>query len=201
MELSGVTFTGPPIDDREILARLPAELAGLLRQLNGFIQFHGGLHVRGACQEPAWHSLRYASDGEAAFHRLYPVVRPEDVPFAEDCLGDQFLLRDGLVCKLAAETGDVEPLGMNLREFFEAVAADPVEFLSMHPLVQFQDDGHRLAPGQLLSAYPPFCTEESADGVSLAAVSADERRRFLADFAAQFRGVPDGNRIEFRSEE
>jgi hypothetical protein len=32
--------------------------------------------------------------------------------------------------------------------------------------------------------------------VRLAAVSADERRRFLADFAAQIRDVPDGGEIE-----
>jgi hypothetical protein len=125
-------------------------------------------------------------------------VRPDDVPFAEDCLGDQFLLRDGSVCKLAAETGDVEPLGLTVRELFEAVAADPVGFLSLHPLLQFQEEGKHLAPGQLLSAYPPFCTTESADGVSLTAVPADERRRFLADLAAQIRGAADGGGVEFR---
>jgi hypothetical protein len=30
MELDHVTFVGPPIDDREILAKMPANLAGLL---------------------------------------------------------------------------------------------------------------------------------------------------------------------------
>src|SRR5688500_691944 len=106
MQLEHVTFTGPPIDDEEILARLPASLAGILRQLTGFIQNHDGLHVRGACREPAWHSLRDAWLGEQAFHRLYPDVRPDDVPFAEDCLGDQFLLREGRVWRLYGETGE-----------------------------------------------------------------------------------------------
>jgi hypothetical protein len=34
--------------------------------------------------------------------------------------------------------------------------------------------------------------------VHLAAISADERRGFLADFAAQIRDVPDGGEIRFR---
>jgi hypothetical protein len=201
MKLEHVTYTGPPLDDEDLLARLPSNLAGLLRQLNGFIQFHGGLHVRGACREPAWHALRDAWEGESAFHRLYPEVRPEDVPFAEDCLGDQFLLRDGQVVKLAAETGEVEPLGVGLGGFFQAVEADPAGFLSLQPLIHFQEDGGRLAPGQLLAAFPPFCTKESEDGVNLTAVPADERRRYLADLAAKLRDVPDGGEIEFRVED
>lgn len=198
MQLEHVTYTGPPLDDGDLLDRLPANLAGLLRQINGFIQFHGGLHVRGACREPDWHSLRDAWDGEAAFWRLYPEVRQADVPFAEDCMGDQFVLRDAVVHKLSAETGDAESLGVGLREFFEAVAADPVEYLSLHPLLQHQQDGGGLEPGQLLAAFPPFCTKESADGVSLAAIQAGERRRFLADLAAQLREVPEGGKIDCR---
>jgi hypothetical protein len=198
MQLDHITFTGPPLDDAELLGRLPTNLAGLLEQINGFIQFGGGLHVRGACREPDWHSLRAAWDGEAAFWRLYPEVRETDVPFAEDCLGDQFLLRDGVVHKLAAETGDVESLGVGLWQFFEAVAANPVGYLSLHPLLQHQHEGGSLEPGQLLSAYPPYCTNESADGVSLEAIPAGERRQFLADLAAQLRDVPDGRSVKFR---
>lgn len=201
MEFKHVTFIGPPLDDAELLTRLPANLAELLEQVNGFIQFHGGLHVRGVCREPPWHSLRNAWDGDVAFHRLYPEVRPADVPFAEDCLGDQFLLRGSRVWRLSAETGAVESLEIGLDGFFEAVEADPVEFLSLHPLLQFQAEGKHLEPGQLLAAFPPFCTTESADGVSLAAISADERRRFLADSAAQLRDVPEGGTINFRVEE
>ena len=143
MELDHVTFVGPPIDDGEILAKIPANLAGLLQQLNGFIQFHGGLHVRGACRQPSWHSLRDAWVGVHAFHSLYPAVHLEDIPFAEDCLGDQFILRDGRVLRLSAETGELQALNLDLAGFFHAVQADPIEFLSLEPLLQFQRDGAR----------------------------------------------------------
>jgi hypothetical protein len=198
MELDHVTFVGPPIDDGEILAKVPANLAGLLQQLNGFIQFHGGLHVGGACRNPSWHSLRDAWVGVHAFHSLYPAVHLEDIPFAEDCLGDQFILRDGRVLRLSAETGELQALNLDLAGFFHSVEADPIEFLSLEPLLQFQRDGGALEPGQLLAAYPPFCTEQSADGVHLAAISADERRRLLADFAEQIHDVPDGGKIVFK---
>jgi hypothetical protein len=200
MKLDRVSYTGPAIDDPKLLENLPTELAELLQQTNGFIQYDGGLHVRGACHAPAWHSLRDAWLGADAFHRLYPDVTADDVPFAEDSLGDQFLLRDDIVWRLFAETGEMESLEAPLDEFLESVQKDPVEELALHPLMQFQEDGGKLPPGKLLAAYPPFCSEESADGVSLAAVPSAERRRALADLARQIRELPDGGELPFDTE-
>jgi hypothetical protein len=188
MEFAHITFRGLAIDDTDVLDRVPSELGNLLRQLNGFIQFHGGFHVRGACHEPWWHSLRAAWEGDEAFHRLYPQVRAEDVPFAEDCLGDQFLLRGSGVVRLRAETGESELLGLSFGAFLDRVQKDPVEILTLGPLQRFRDEGGRLEPGQSLGAYPPFCTKEAAAGVHLAAIPTRERRRFLAAFAARLRG-------------
>jgi hypothetical protein len=194
---STVTFTGPPIDDEDILARVPSDLADRLRQTNGFIWNGGGLHVRGACHEPAWHSLRAAWEGDAAFHVLYPAVEPGDVPFAEDCLGDQFLIRDGSVWQLAAETGDIANLAVDLPTFFAAAEVDPLEFLGMHPLVQFQTADGALEPGELLSVMPPYCVK-SDEGYDLRAIPTLDRRSFLAQLAAQIRDLPDGGTIEFK---
>ena len=198
VELNNVTYSGPPIDDSEILARLPSNLAGLLNQINGFIQYGGGLHVRGACRGPEWHSLRNAWEGEAAYWNLYPEIKQDDVPFAKDCMGDQFLLRDHVVIKLSAETGELESLGIGLRELFASISADPVAFLSMQPLIQYGNDGGRLEPGQLLAAFPPFCFREASEGVKLVAISTVERRLFLADLASQIHSVPDGGTIQFK---
>ncbi len=197
MRPDDITWAGPPIHDEALFAALPADLAVLLRAVNGFILFNGGLHVRGACHGPPWHSLRHAWHGKAAFHRLYSELRPEDVPFAEDCRGDQFLLREGRVIRLAAETGEVEALGVDLAGFLAAAEGDDEDdLLSIRVLRAFQADGGSLEPGHLISAYPPFCTKEAEDGVTLAAVPAEERYAFLADLAAQVRAVGDGGTID-----
>lgn len=189
-------YIGPPADDLEILARLPALLRGYLEQTNGYVAYHGGLHLRGASREPAWHSLRAAWEGPAALHRLYPEVRRDDVPFAEDALGDQFLLRGGIVHRLSGETGEIESLGLDLAEFDAAVRADPFGYLALAPLEEFRAQGGVLTPGQLLSVYPPFVIAESANGVSYRAVDAVDRRRWLADLARRLHGIPDGTRID-----
>jgi len=189
-------YQGPPIDDHEILAWVPAELRRLLERVNGYVAYDGGLHLRGACTAPEWHSLRAAWTGPDALHRLFPAVRPDDVPFAEDALGDQYLARNGVVHRLSAETGEVESLEMDLPAFDEAVRADPVEALSLHPLEEFRARGGVLEPGELLSVYPPFVAAESAEGVTYRAVPAGERIRWLAELARSIADLPEGGRLE-----
>jgi len=198
LELSEVTYEGPQIDDIELLHRLPQPLKKLLEQVNGFVQFGGGLHVRGACRSPDWHSLREAWQGERAFHRLYPEVSESDIPFAQDCVGDQFLLRGEEVLHLGAEDGSMDALSVGLDGFLGMVQADPVEFLSMQPLIRFQREGNELEPGQLLSVVPPFVVRESKEGVSLRAIPAAEVIVFHAELSRQLGDVPNGGQIIFR---
>ena len=198
MEQSKPTYIGSEITDAEILGRVPEGYRRLLNQTNGFILFDGGLHVRGAVLVPEWHSLRKVWLGDFALHKLFPAISESDVPFAQDCLGDQFLLRGGVVHKLDAEVGEVESLGMDLDTFLNRAQDDPIEFLSLQPLLQFMSEGGKLKPGQLLSVYPPFITKESANGVSLRATSMFDRLGFLADFARQISGVSEGRKIEIK---
>jgi len=188
-------YVGPPIDDLEMLERLPAPYRHLLERANGYVAYDGGLHVRGACLAPEWHSLRAAWDGDRALHRLFPAVAPGDIPFAEDALGDQYLLRAEVVHRLAGETGDVESLGVDLVGFDLAVRADPIGYLNLEPLEAFRAEGGALEPGQLLDVYPPYVFEESAVGVSFRAISAADRIEFLASLATQLRAIPDGTAV------
>jgi hypothetical protein len=65
-------------------------------------------------------------------------------------------------------------------------------------LIQYLNNGNKLAPGQLLNVYPPLCTKEAANGVSVTAIPTTERLAFLADFAQQIRGVSSGDRIKIK---
>jgi hypothetical protein len=198
MRLSHVTWKGPAIDDEQTLGALPANLAALLKQVNGFIQFHGGLHVRGACTEPAWHSLRNAWYGERAFYRFYKSIKATDVPFAEDFIGDQYLLRNGNVILLHAETDEVEDLELKLDGFFDEVGEDPEKFLGLELLLQFQENGGKLEPGQLLAVMPPLCSEQASGELAVSEVGAEERHEFLAKLAAFVRDLPPGSKFDFQ---
>ena len=193
--LGSLSYVGPPVSDPDVLSRVPVALQELLLQTNGFIAFGGGLHIRGASLQPAWHSLREAWLSEGAFHWHYPAVHSSDVPFAQDCVGDQFLLRDGQVHRLASETGEVEELGAGLLEWLAQVQADPQATLGLEPLLQFQADGEELQPGELLNVYPPFCTKEAANGVSLQAVPVGERLALLVELSKVIAGLPEGGTL------
>ncbi len=155
------TYVGPPIDDLTLLATLPRALAMSLEETNGFVAFGGGLHVRGICAAPAWHSLARFWSGDDALCRIYTSIQADDVPFGEDALGDQFFLRGADCWRLLAEVDDVEALGCGFDEFISRALADPVEFLGLEPLIQFQREGGTLKPGELINAYPPFSTVEA----------------------------------------
>lgn len=189
--LNGMTWKGESIEDVEILRELPHDLFRVLSEVNGFILHEGALHVRGACSAPEWHSLRTAWQGPNSFHALYPDVRKTDIPFAQDQMGDQFLLRDGAVVRLIGETGEIEPFCESLQKFFDEVRNDIKTFLG----VGLQ---HKLGPGHLLNAYPPFCCDSGGKAVSLRPASALEVISWHAEFARKIRSIPDGGKIEFK---
>ena len=188
------SYRGPAIDDPQLLNRLPHDLAVALRTENGFIAVDGGLHVRGACLNPKWHSMHAAWEGEFALYRLYESVKDNDIPWAEDCFGDQYLIRDGSVVRLSGETGDIEKTQRTWPEFLSLVEEDPIEFLQLAHFEHFRKGGGALAPGQLLSVYPPFVAAECVNP-SLRPVPALELRAFLGDFARQIEKVSDGQKV------
>lgn len=200
MELPGLTYRGAALDDIDILDRLPMDLQQLLAQRNGFVAFRGGLHVRGACKEPLWHSLRAAMEGPESFAERYRVVKKGDVPFAQSVFGDQFILRDKGVFRLDAYADTLEPLADDLTSFFFKVQEDPIAMLALGHLAQYEGTGETLRPGELLMEWPPFVVEGSEKGVSLRRIPAQERLEFLADIAKQLRGVADGTKVEFKIE-
>ena len=182
------TWDGGDSDDVELLATLPEGLRAAIAHPAGFSLHHGAIHFRGCVDHPDWHSLREAWYGERAFHRLYPAVFETDIPFAQDQLGDQYLIRGEEVFRLDAETGDVERFAADLGSFLAGMDDDIADYLNVGL-------EHQLQPGFLLHAYPPFCFAESGSGASLRPVPADELIRFHADLAAQIRDVPEGGKV------
>jgi hypothetical protein len=118
-------YVGPAIDDRELFDALPSALRALLGRRNGYVSADGWLHLRGACSDPAWHSLRAVWLAEDAYHRRYSALTPSDVPFAEFASGEQFLLRGHSVLRLDLQTGDLVDLQLRLGGFFRLAEQGP----------------------------------------------------------------------------
>jgi hypothetical protein len=58
LDLSTASYVEPVTTDEDTLAAVPADYDEFLNTRNGCILFGGGLHIRGACEVPDWHSLR-----------------------------------------------------------------------------------------------------------------------------------------------
>jgi hypothetical protein len=191
MNVPGITWRGQSPDDIEIMRELPPELVSVLAELNGFIVHYGALHVRGASLKPEWHSLRSAWRGPQAFHVLYGALLSSDIPFAQDQLGDQFLMRGGQIYRLGAETGEVSSFCESLSAFLDGLAGDVETFLN----VSFE---HTLQPGELLHAYPPFCVKGDSIATSLFPCPAPEVILVHAGLAKEIAELPDVTRIQIR---
>lgn len=198
MILQGVIYKGPPLEDPAVLQGLPGELFEVLWQVNGFIAYAGGLHVRGFADAPQWHSFSRYHWGEMALRDLYPQVKKYDFPFGQDFIGNQFLLRDSEVFKLRADTGEVSSLRVDLAEFFEAAKKDPVSFLSLELLALFHEQHGALEPGQLIHTMPPLCLKRADKKLAMKAVAADNAISFLAHFARQINETPEGSEINLK---
>lgn len=198
MKLSNLTYSGPAISDSEIISLVPKAYGRLLHQVNGFIAFDGGLHIRGAVNFPRWHSLREAWTGDLALYRLFPTLRESDIPFGQDYLGDQFILRDDTVFRMSGETGQLESLETDFDGFLKRAQKDPENYLYLAPLLDFKEEGGKLTPGQLLNVLPPFIMKESEDGVSMRAIPVSDQIKFLADFSKQIAGVGDGAEVTMK---
>ena len=154
MEFKGVTFQSIEPLDQGLLARLPEDLQDFYRDCNGLVAFNGGLHIRSCTQNDSWTSLGRYWKGEKALHEVYPNLLSSDIPFAQDCVGDQFFMRDDTVWLLSSETGEVMDMEVDLDEFLEISIEDPVEYLAMEALVHHLDSEGALELGFLVHVVP-----------------------------------------------
>ena len=199
--MKGTLYTGGELTDLATFARLPVYLQAFLREQNGAVAYFGGLHLRGCVAEPTWHSLGAAWQGPAAFWRTYEDVLEADIPFGQDCVGNQFLLRGDAVLLLDTETGELADLEVDFKHFLFGVEKYPVDALGMEPLRGFQLQGGVLQPGQLLKVFPPFCIAiNSGKPPTLEAVGIADRLAWLADFYHKIKDLPDGQTVQLTAE-
>ncbi|UYZ60688.1 SMI1/KNR4 family protein [Hymenobacter latericus] len=198
--MQDITYIGEPISDSATFKLLPFEMQAFMLQHNGMVAFLGGLHIRGCCHEPAWHSLREAWQGENAFWRTYASVKQSDLPFAQDAVGNQFLLRRGEVWWLDTETGEMENLGVDFVRFIRGVELYPDQALDLQAVSMFTNLGAVLQPGELLAVYPPNCIKAENENFNLTRMPVDVRLGSLANLYQQIRRLKPGQKIRLRKD-
>lgn len=196
-KLPDVTFAGPAPDDPGFLEELPEELVELLQDVNGCVALNGALHVRGVCGAPDWHSLKSAWRGPDAIGFLYSAVLGTDIPFAEDCMGDQFLLRNGTVARLDCETGVIKSLGFQLGEFLDWALSDPDEHLHGWLLSRLDAEEGSLVPGHLVQVFPPLFVRVEGNARKVRTVPTGQHLKYLASVAKKIASLPEGTPIRF----
>jgi len=198
MTLQGVTYQGPKLETPARLEGLPDDLFEILWQVNGFVAYAGGLHVRGMVDQPEWHSLEHYWTGEMALHKLFSGIEETDLPFGQDFLGNQFFLRGDDVWKLRGDTGEIRSMGVDLPHFLEAARQDPIEFLELHLLAKFSEAVGMLEPGRLVHTIPPLCMSREQNKLALKPAPIDGTIAFLAHFARQIEDVPEGMEVNLK---
>lgn len=198
--MQDITYIGAPVSDSATFKLLPFEMQAFMLQNNGLIAYFGGIHFRGCCQEPAWHSIKEAWQGEQAFWRIYKKVRQSDLPFAQDAVGNQFLLRHNQVWFLDTETGAMQNLNVDFSRFVEAVQRFPGEALDLRAVGTFMQAGAALAPGELLAVYPPQCIQTNGEELNLTRMPVATRLDSLANLHKQVIKLKPGQQIRLRKD-
>jgi hypothetical protein len=171
---NNISYSGPEIDDFETFDLLPDYLKDFFLKKNGFIIRTGIFHIRGCVKEPKWHSLKEIWLGENKLSNLFQSINKNDIPIAQNCLGDQFFLRHNIIHLLKSEYDEVENLKIDFIQFIEEMnelAPEEIDVRKMQNII--------LEPGQLINSDPPLALK-SPIGYSFKAIDAIEQIKNLS---------------------
>jgi hypothetical protein len=189
-----VNYWGQSISDFDTLDILPGYLKDFYLKQNGLIAFHGGLHIRGCVNEPDWHSLKEVWFGNTKLSLLFDSIEINDIPIAQDCFGDQFIIRDKSIWLLSAETDEIKNLEVDFLQFTQQAFTDTSKFLNIEN-IQHLD----IKPGQLINVVPPFCVN-SKSGYSFRPIDSFEQIRYLSSFSKEIKNLPNGTSINLKTD-
>ena len=173
----------------------------LLELANGAFLHGHALHLFGACAGPPWHSLS-AWNAPDGWRRGYGSDTDGLTFFAEDAFGDQFAYsgRGGEVVSFEAELGRIIPAAPTFVDWLEEMIERPRAVLPVDVMEAQEIEHKHHRPGTQLFAYPPLCTAESREDVTIGHVDAIEAMRFRGQLALQLRAMPPGSRVKIEIE-
>lgn len=144
-----VTYIGEPINDIDTFCLLPEYLKSVLKEMNGFSVRNNTYHIRGCVHFPDWHSLNEVWKGKTRLSNLFDSIKDDDIPIAQDCTGNQFIIRQDKMFMLDVETGNIVDWEMDFPEFLNQITE-----LCYDELTDDNFNGLELEPGYVFSFYP-----------------------------------------------
>ena len=183
------------ITDTATYNAMPKEIQELLSKMNGVRLLDGGLTFYNCTREKVWNALLFAIAGDRALYKTYDQLLPNDLPFAIDCFGDQYIWRQGIVFHLTGDSGEVRSLDFTLDQFIEGISTNPIDFLNLAPFIELtQNRQTTLNQDQLFGVYPPFMMQHEGER-TFKAIEAEEVIDYLKYLYCQLKDIPDGVNI------
>ncbi len=175
-------------------------LRGLLHERNGFFAFDRALHVfPSSILEAPVMTLEKWND-PSTWTSAYGDAASDDLFFAEDLFGMQFVLSDQRVFTFDPETGDRTPAADSISAWVELVLDDPAVVVGSQLAGEWQRRNGALSEGRRLVPVKPFILGGDFDLANLRDMSSVEAMLYRADLARQLRDVPDGSQVELQVE-
>lgn len=173
---------------------LPAPLAPLWAQRNGWVAFWSSLHVfplgpaRDGCDVAAVNATLAGAFGELAAGHL---------AFGQDLFGVLVTWHGQHVCTFDPETAEHEPVAENLDDWADAVLADPEELVGSAFALDWQERNGPLEPGERLVPLLPFVLGGEYDDANLEPRDTLRALRERAALARVIATLPDGADVEW----
>lgn len=195
MELPNTTYRNEIIEDRSTFDLLPNELKEFFLKCNGLVALNGGIQFKGCVNKPEWISLHETWKGKLKLLDVYESIAPNDIPFAQDAFGDQYIYRSGEIFQLNCESGELENLNCTLDQFVNNIKTDALDYLSLQQIYELKEMGIELKNGEMMNVYPPFMFNSESER-SYKPVPSIEQISFLQNLYIQTRDLKDGESIE-----
>ena len=191
-----LSVAGPALRPAEpaLPAALPAPLAPLWEQRNGWVAFWSALHVFPVGATAGGPDVMAVN---AVLGRAFGKLAAGHVAFGQDLFGVLMTWHEDHVCGFDPETAEHEPIARDLDGWATAVLAEPEELVGSAFAFDWQERHGPLEPGERLVPLLPFVLGGEYDDANLEPRDALRALRERAALARVIATLPDGAEVEW----
>lgn len=177
------------------ICSLPNELKKIYEYTDGFFAFESALHVFPLTDNNNQRESIASWNRQIEFIDTYNLEYPNEIIFAEDAIGGQFVLTSTGVSLLDLETNEREFVAPDIESWAKSIL-DDYEYLAAFTLAHDWQMMHGTLPvGCRLSPNIPFILGGEFLATNLKPIPRKELLRFRAHLFEQIRDIPSGSTV------